>query len=185
MTIGEKRPCTKCNKEVEIVDEVKDGNIVHQRLSCGDTSDRTVHRIEERLSLKELVQDDIIRVQTLTKEGAPMQVSGSTGISQMISLAGFQGTLNNTGELVIDLHDFNFNYSPSSISTTSTTITAFNNLQDIFSEIDKSDSSLEEKEKAKGVLSKVYNELKSLGRILTVAAPLVPPLVDMLLKGRA
>lgn len=181
MTIGEKRPCTICNKEVEIIDEARHGNVVDQKLSCGHTPKRTIHTIEESLSLTEVVQGNAIKVQTIA-EGVPILVSGSSGVSQVVSFSGFQGTINNMGQMIINSHDITVKYSPQHTETTTTTTTSISNLRDIFLQIDKSNSSSEDKEKIKGTLSNLDTKLRPLGGILTVAAPLVELLVNHLPK---
>lgn len=174
MTIGEERRCIDCGKEVEIVGEVKDvkdDDVVHQTLSCGHTPKLTHRRAEEGLSLRETVKSDVIKIEALGKEGAPMQVSGATGISQVVSISELNLTYNNNIGYIIN----NMNFSPQHIETTNTTITA-NNLQDIILQIEKSNLSEEDKENTKGILSK----LATLGQ---TAAPYIQMAINMWLKG--
>lgn len=173
MPVGEIRPCTICKKEVEVVDEVRDGNVAHQKLSCGHPSERKI------INVQEIVQSKDVTIQTVGGEGVPVRVSGSSGISQLFSFSGLQGTFNTTGQLVVNQQNISIsNYSPHHIETT--TITNVNNLQDIFSKIDKSDYSSEDKTKIKGVLSRVYDDLKSLGGIMPLATPFIPPIIKIL-----
>lgn len=182
MTIGEKRPCITCDREVEIVDEATEGDVVHQKLSCGHTSKRMIRTIQENLSLKELVKSDVVKIQTIAKEGATVQVSGSSGISQVVSFLGLQGTINSIGQLIINPQNMSIsNYSSKHIETTNV-ITA-NDLQDIFSQIDESNYSTEDKKKIKGVLSKLQKELSPLGGILQTAAPYVQLFINLLTRG--
>ncbi len=123
------------------------------------------------------MQSDVIKVQTVA-ESLVRLTGESSGISQLAS-ASFQGTINPGGQLSINANNLNINYSPH-METTATTITTVNNIEEILSEIDKSSFSPEDKEKMKGILSKVYDELKSLGAI---AAPYIPMFLNMFTKG--
>jgi hypothetical protein len=62
VAVGEKRRCVTCNKQVEIVHESEEGDIVHQKLSSGHTSKHITHVIRESLSLEEIVQSNVIKV---------------------------------------------------------------------------------------------------------------------------
>lgn len=181
MTIGEKRPCASCNREVEIVNELMEGNVVHQTMSCGHTSDKTIINIQEYMHLKEMLQSDVIKVQTVARE-VPVRLTGEfSGVSQLASFSGFQGTINSIGQLSIN--NLNINYSSQNIETRTTTITTVNNIEEIFSEIDKSSSSPEDKEKMKGTFSNMYNELKSLGAMAAPYVPMFQTLLNMFIKG--
>jgi hypothetical protein len=172
MAIGEKRPCAFCDREVEVVEEDIEGDVVHQKLSCGHPSNHTVRTVQE------IVQSKDITIQAIAREGAAVQISGSSGISRPALLSDLHGTINAIGQLVIDSHDININFSPQHTATT--TITTINSLQDIFSQVDKSGCTSEDKAKIKGVLSRVHDDLESLGVIMPVAAPFIPLIIKML-----
>jgi len=85
VVIGEKRSCTKCNKEVEIVGETVHDDYDDQILSCGHSSKRTKRTNNESISLTERVQSDVIKIRTINEGGVPVLVSG--GISQVASFS--------------------------------------------------------------------------------------------------
>lgn len=99
---GEKRTCTICNKDVEIVSETSHDDYDDQIMSCGHQSKRKPRASEESISLTEMVQSKVIEVRTIAQEGVPVLVSGPSGISKVASFSGFQGMINNTGQMVID-----------------------------------------------------------------------------------
>jgi hypothetical protein len=173
----EKRHCPTCIKDVEILNVLPHEDYDEHILSCGHPEGRKNRSIqEEPISITGKLEGEVIKVKTLGS--GPVVVSGASEISYLTS-GSFQGTINNNGQII------NGNYTINNYTYTNTTIestTTFNNLQDIFTEIDKSNYLPEEKEQVKGALTKIDDVLRSLGGTLDKAAPFAQLLVSILQK---
>ncbi len=155
--MGEKRFCVKCNKDVEIVKVIPYEGYEEQFLSCGDTGKRIVMpTIQETIPISDKVEANVIKVRTLTE--GPILVSDESGTS--LTSGSVVVTMIN-GDVTGGIVNFNFNTFNQKKIESNTTI---NNLQDIFALVDKtSDFSQEEKDKAKGTLEKIYDEVTTAG----------------------
>lgn len=154
--MGEKRFCVKCNKDVEIINVIRHEDYEEQILSCGHTGRRVERELHEAISISDKVEANVIKVRTLTE--GPILVSGESGTS--LTSGSVQVTMIN-GDVTGGIVNFNFNTFNQKKIESNTTI---NNLQDIFELVDKtSDFSQEEKDKAKGTLNKIYDEVTTAG----------------------
>jgi hypothetical protein len=49
-----------------------------------------------------MVHSNVIKVQTIAEGGVPVRLSGSSGVSQVVSLSEFKGTINSIGQMIIN-----------------------------------------------------------------------------------
>ena len=152
----DKRYCASCNKDVEILDVIPHEDHDEQVLSCGHTFKFVDANASDTISITDMVERQVTKVRTLTE--GPILVSGESGTS--LTSGSVEVTMIN-GDVTGGIVNFNFyTYTQKNIQSNTT----INNLQDIFALVDKtSDFSQGEKDKAKGTLETIYDEVTTAG----------------------
>lgn len=121
--IRQKRNCPICNKDVEITSIVADGEgNFREILSCTHTFKFANPHLDEAISISDMVKGEVVHVSTIA-EAVPVTVSGASGIPQFASFSGFQGLINNTGQIIIDkLVIYSSQHTEHTTTTTTTNI---------------------------------------------------------------
>jgi hypothetical protein len=155
--ISQKRLCTTCNEEVEIINIISHDDYDEQVFSCGHRSKYVERKIDDTVLINEILEKSKrIKIELIsTSSAVPVEVSGDSGtIATGLMHSVFNIHVEN-GNFIIEKPQIH-NLSPH--TETSASIT--NNLHDILVQLDKTDRSPEVKGKVRDILDHVDKEIK-------------------------
>jgi hypothetical protein len=155
--IGQKRICTTCNEEVEIINIISHDDYDEQVFSCGHRSKYVERKIDDTILINDILEKSkMIKIELISSASTvPVELSGDAGIKVTGLMPSIFNINIENGNFVMEKPRI-YNLSKHTGTATPTT-----NLHDILVQLDKSNRSPEVKAKVNEILDHIDKEIKS------------------------